>query len=135
MRGSIFNTVLRDRLNRRGIEISERDTATLRLAEMTLRRWFEQECGNGDNWKSWAIERDEKTDRPYMVYYFHSGQTTRTRIADKEKGARDRVEKTCKRLGLYYYIQTDPRGCALWVSKDPIKDNDYTNGVSCHVDI
>jgi len=36
------------------------------------------------------------------------------------------VATICKRLGAHFYHQGDPRGCALYVSAEPIKDNDYT---------
>ena len=108
-------------------------TNTLRRAQITLHHWGELECGDGDNLKSWAIERDEKTDIPYMCIYPHSGNTHRYRIPDKEKGALARVKKLCERNSLHFHYQTDPRGCALYVSNEPLPDNDYTRGIACCV--
>jgi hypothetical protein len=105
----------------------------LRRISMTLRRWFELECGNGDDRRSWAIERDETTEIPYMVTHHQDGKTTRHRVADRETGARRRLsaiihavnerrfiddsisamEPKCDDLSTY--IQGDPRGAALYI--------------------
>lgn len=106
----------------------------LRRAELVLHRWAEFECGDGNEHASWCIERDEQTDKPSLVTYWHSGRTTRHRIADREAGALKRVAALCKRLGLYYYQQTDPRGAALYVSKEPLTHSNYSSaGVCCSV--
>ncbi len=125
------NRTLQDRLVALGIEASLQDAATLCRAERTLHTWSEQECGNGNNYASWAIERDETTGKPYMVRYPHTGKTTRTPIADRERGAIKRVGKLCERLGLHFYHQTDPRGCALYVSRYPMTDQDYSRAIAC----
>lgn len=120
-----------DWLNKRGIAIGFDDTNTLRRAQLTLHRWHELECGDGNNYASWSIERDEQTDIPYFMTYRHDQpKPSRRRIADKEKGAIKRIDAICRRLGIYYYVHTDPRGCALYVSVEPIQDNDYTRGVA-----
>lgn len=107
---------------------------TLRRAELVLHRWAELECGDGNDRASWSIERDEQTDKPYMCTYWHSGRTTRQRIADREAGALRRVAALCERLGLYYYQQTDPRGAALYVSREPLTHSNYSSaGVCCSV--
>ena len=121
------------RLSANGIDAAFDQAETLRKAELTLHRWGELECGDGNDYASWAIERDEKTDRPYMVTYPHQGVTRRRAIPDREKGALKRVAAACKALGINFYHQTDPRGCALYVSAEPIRDNDYTRGVACSV--
>src|SRR5262245_30432441 len=69
----------------------------LRRIEMTLHRWAELECGDSNEWGSWCIERDDETDKPYMVRHAYSTRSmmgrampermTRTRIADREAGA------------------------------------------------
>lgn len=118
-------------INRTGVNVPLADADTLRRAELTLRRWAELECGDGDNYKSWAIERDEKTDKPYMVTYPHDGKARRHAIPDREKGALRRIAKLCAELGLHYFHQTDPRGCSLYVSNEPLTDTDYSRGVAC----
>lgn len=124
---------LNQRFSRRGIDISHNYIDTLRRAEMTLHRWAELECGNGNDYQSWSIERDEKTDKPFMVTYPHTGESRRHMIADRERGALKRVAAICKELGLYFFHQTDPRGCALYVSKKPLLDNNYTNGLGVSI--
>ena len=120
------------RFSNRGINISFDDANTLRRAQLTLRRWYEQECGDGNNYYSWAIERDEQTGIPYRCVYPYKGANRRTRIADREAGALRRVKAICEANGLHYYRQGDPRGCALYVDNQPIPDDDYTRAVACY---
>lgn len=120
---------LQSRLNVQGLTFD--DANNLRRAQLALHRWAEQECGDGNDWASRAIERDESTGIPYMCRYPHTGKMTRTRIADRETGALRRVAAICKRLGLHFYHQTDPRGCALYVSTEELTDVNYNRGVAC----
>lgn len=100
----------------------------LRRISMTLRRWHELECGDGNEYGSWAIERDDNGDGPpYMVHHhYRHGQgkdtVTRTRIPDREKGAKKRLLSIINALAarkgvcnVNAYIQTDPRGAALYI--------------------
>jgi hypothetical protein len=124
-----------DRL-RDNLGLNAEDAETLFRAERVLRRWAELECGDGNDWGSWAIERDENGEGPpYMVHhrYGHGhfkDYTTRTRIADRERGALKRIAALCAARGLYFWHQSDPRGCALYVSREPLADNDYTRGTA-----
>lgn len=126
-------------LGARGISLSFDEVNTLRRAQITLHRWAELECGDGNEWGSWAIERDENGEGPpYLVrhHYLHGAgkdTVTRTKIADKEAGAIRRVAAICAAHKLNFSHQTDPRGCALYVSNEPLKDNDYNRGVACCV--
>lgn len=115
---------LMQQLGSRGISLSFDEVNTLRRAQMTLHRWAEDEC-NGD------IQRDEKTDIPYRHYGHNGGPYHTVRIADREKGALRRVFLICSYHKLDYYHQTDPRGCALYVSNEPLPDHNYTHGVAC----
>ena len=83
--------LMRD-LERAGISISFEDANALRRAQLTLRGWAEQECGNSDDHKSWAIEREEDTGIPYMTSHPHRGKPPRYRIPDRERGAQQRIE-------------------------------------------
>jgi hypothetical protein len=101
------------------------EAAQLRRISMTLRRWFELECGDGNG----AIERDENTGIPYWYnansrFVAAGDRRAYTRIADRETGARKRLaaimEARALRVGsahvtLATYIQTDPRGAALYI--------------------
>lgn len=112
---------------------------TLRRISMTLQRWFELECGDSDNYASWAIERDEESDLPYRVVHRHQspGAVIRYRIADREKGARKRLAAImAQHPGLIAYVQGDPRGCALHIlRKEDVRDGEeidsvYTRGIA-----
>ena len=129
---------LMHRIFKRANVLMDFDAAnTLRRAQITLHRWSEMECGDSNVSGSWVIERDDVGEGPpYMVrHHYRHGVSediiTRTRIPDKEKGALRRVVAVCKAHGLHYYHQTDPRGCALYVSNEPLPENDYTRGIAC----
>ena len=122
---------LMQRFGTRDIYLSFDEANTLRRAQLTLHRWGELECGDGNDYASWSIERDEHTDLPYLCTYPHKGEPRKCRIADREAGALRRIAAICKAHGLFYYHQTDPRGCALYVSREPLPDNNYTRGIAC----
>ena len=114
----------------RGIRLTADEANTLRRAALTLQSWGEAECGDSNNYASWAIERDEETGIPYRVVYPHRGAVSRTRIPDREAGALRRVAKICRARGIYYHHQTDPRGAPLYVAAHPIDATNYTNGIA-----
>ena len=125
------------------IGIAYDDANRLRRISMTLQRWFELECGDGNEHGSWAIERDEETDIPYLVHHhYRHGQgqdyTSRHRIADRENGARKRLAKMMENYpSLTYYVQTDPRGCSLFILsvedvKDYPLDQIYSRGIAVY---
>ena len=131
-----MNQEVRERFARRGIVVTLENANMLRRACMTLSRWAEQECGDSDNYKSWAIERDEETGKAYMAVYPHDGKSRRYAIPDRETGALKRVAKYCAEHGLFYYHQTDPRGSSLYIGTEPLTDGNYsTEGVSCWVSV
>lgn len=102
-----------------GFNLSE--SIHLRRISMTLRRWFELECGNDRG----AIERDETTGKPYFL---SARSGLRSPVADREAGAMRRLARIMKDVNarraanasphappLATYIQTDPRGAALYI--------------------
>lgn len=129
------------------------ESAQLRRIEMTLHRWAELECGDGDNYKSWCISRDETTVVPYMEVHPHNGKMRRYRVADRERGALKRlativharnVREMAKAVGqpfdgLRAYHQGDCRGCALYLVRlsaipgDATIDQYYTRGLAVAV--
>ena len=122
------------RLERRFSQpVSTADARTLRLAERTLHRWAELECGDSDAYSSWMIERDDATGKPFHVYHHGDGRVTRTPIPDREAGALRRVAALCTARGWSFYQQTDPRGCALYVAIEPLTNTNYTNGIAVSV--
>lgn len=111
-----------------GLGFTYDEANQLRRIEMTLRRWAELECGDGNDWASWAIERDEQTDKPYLVTYPHTGKSHRRPVADRERGALKRLERLLAGKTLTGYHQTDPRGCALYLMRPG--DRSYTDGIA-----
>ncbi len=116
-------------LTKHGLDLREIDT--LIRAEKALGRWGALECGDGNQYGSWAIERDEETGKPFMVHhhYMHGkgeDYTTRTAIADREKTALAKADKIAKAHGLTIYHQGDPRGCCLYI----IRPGDVPDGAT-----
>jgi hypothetical protein len=110
--------------NLASLGFTREEAEKLRRISMTLRRWFELECGDGNG----AIERDETTGIPYWYnansrFIAAGDRRAYTRIADRETGARRRLatiigtrnarQKWVAPVG--GYIQTDPRGAALYI--------------------
>jgi hypothetical protein len=95
--------------------VSYADADSLRRISMTLTRWHEGECGDGNG----GIERDgdEPDSKPYRVYWSNfSPVAKRYPIPDRETGALKRLAKImAKYPNLTPYVQGDPRGCALYI--------------------
>ncbi len=124
---------LYNRLAKLGFTMEEADK--LRRIEKTLHRWAEMECGDSNDHASWVIERDEKTGKPYRLYCnhrVHPTNTTKTPIADRERGALKRLEAIIKTVNnrhefieygqikwteLWFYHQTDPRDVSVYVGR------------------
>lgn len=101
------------------------EAAALRRISLTLRRWHELECGTDQG----CIERDDTTGKPYLV----TDKGRRWPIADRETGAQRRLAAIIRACNerrfqmdaatahnpnahdLKPYIQTDPRGAALYI--------------------
>lgn len=96
------------------------EAEALRRISMTLRRWHELECGDGNG----CIERDELTGIPQWRYASDVGKYCGRQIPDRETGAKKRLAAILGRVNvqragkvgrLDAYIQTDPRGAALYI--------------------
>ena len=101
-----------DTLTRAGITLD--DAMALRRISMTLHRWHELECGDD----SGCIERGENGEgKPFMVRWnSYTGKRMQWAIADREAGAIRRLKVIMARYpALTYYLQTDPRGAALYI--------------------
>src|SRR5882724_11563002 len=121
-----------DTLTKAGI--SYQDATALRRISMTLHRWHELECGDGNNHGSWAIVRGHKgrtkpaegfnatfdhddDDKPYLEHHHYThGQgkdsTSYSPMPDRERGALKRLKAIMTGYpGFAFYVQTDPRGC------------------------
>ena len=132
------------RLDRLGVSYD--DACALRRIALTLRRWFELECGDSNDVASWAIVRGhgakrefyrdpvtqapawrtvkefeyDDTGKPYIEKHYHNENKARyTNIPDRETGARKRLAVIlAKYPALHAYIQTDPRGASLYLLTD-----------------
>ena len=117
-----------DTLRRAGFSYD--DATALRRISMTLHRWHELECGDGNQYGSWAIVRGRKSKAffdydydgaPFMEHhhYLHGKDkdyTSYTALPDKERGALKRLGKILACYpGFISYVQGDPRGCALYI--------------------
>jgi hypothetical protein len=119
--------------------VSEADAFALRRISMTLHRWHELECGDGNDYASWSIERDEVTDKPYMVTHPHTGKSRRHAVPDREKGALKRLDALmAKYSDKLAYVQGDPRGASLYVlNKRDVKRGEdiesvYNRGIAVY---
>ena len=105
-----------------GVFLSLADAQILRKAELTLHAWAEKRCGwstSGPYGASFVLVRDEDGDnKPYIEIHPNSSLKTRWEpIPDLEAGALHRIAEVCKRNGLEFYRQGDPRGCSLYVAR------------------
>jgi len=118
------------------------DAQVLRRISMTLHRWHEMECGDGNDYASWCIVRGKKTGqefkydddgKPYLERHAHtSNKPTYTLVADRERGALKRMAGImANHPKLTAYVQGDPRGCALYIGEG-LTDTNYSNGIAVH---
>ena len=114
-----------------------RQTANvLRRAERTLHRWHELECGTDAGHIEEAVGPDGNT---YHLFRPAGRMTSAGWVQPQARPMRNvygpaikRVELICKEHGLHHYVQTDPRGCALYVSDKPMTSENYNSGVAIY---
>ena len=103
--------------NLRALGFTHDEAETLRRISTTLQRWHERECGVDGG----CIERDEATGK---AFWLNSMTGRRYPIQDRETGARKRLAailatRNARTTGpehhLAVYVQTDPRGAALYI--------------------
>jgi hypothetical protein len=137
------NPVCLDQLQAAGI--SQDDAAAFRRIAMTLHRWHELECGDGNDYASWCITRGHKNGGeflysdhglPYLERHNHNENKARyERIPDRERGAQDRLAKIMARYPDYVaYVQGDPRGAALYIVHKSVNDVEanYNRGIAVY---
>jgi hypothetical protein len=102
--------------NLASLGFTREEAEKLRRIYMTLHRWHEMECGTDGG----CIERDETTGKTFWL----TEHGTRYQIADRDRGARKRLAailatRNARTTGaewhLTAYIQTGPRGAALYI--------------------
>lgn len=108
----------------------------LRRAERTLHRWHELECGTDAGHIEEAVGPDGNT---YHLFRPAGRMTSTGWVQPKGWPMRNtygpaikRVEAVCLTTNLHYYVQTDPRGCALYVSNKPLTAENYSRGVAIY---
>jgi hypothetical protein len=125
------------------VGISHDDAVSLRRISMTLHRWHELECGDGNNFASWCVVRGRKTGNvfeyddagtPFMEVHSHSAnKATYNAVADRERGALKRLASIMARYpSLSAYVQTDPRGASLYIGAALTDSNYSSNGIAVH---
>jgi hypothetical protein len=113
MESKLKSELLAYRLKNAGIPATPGDAEILRRAEMKLRRLLTAEA-NGE------LSRDENS-----LELMRNGKPI-----NDERNLNTRLNTVCKRLGTQFYVQSDCRGCSLYIGKD-LTDRNYQNGVSC----
>jgi len=122
---------------------ARRDAESLSRISMTLHRWHELECGDSNSYGSWAIVRGayvtnagydpelegskrrlfqhDDDGKPFLEHHHYAhgrgkDSVSYSPMADREAGAKRRLAAIVARYpGVQAYIQTDPRGCALYI--------------------
>ena len=123
--------------------ISYDDARELRRISMTLHRWHELECGDGNDFCSWVITRGRKESgtfihaddgKPFLERHMRSGAVAYDWIPDREAGAKRRLAAIMARYpNLAPYIQGDPRGASLYICKpEDVRADQYTRGVAVY---
>ena len=129
------------RLERLGFTYQEANQ--LRRISMTLRNWFELECGTENAaGSSISIEREENGEgKPFQRVQFMGCDgkwiDRRFPVADRESGARRRLARIMesRKRRLVAYVQTDCRGASLYIlRKADVRGQDinsiYNRGVT-----
>ena len=112
------------RLDRLGVD--GQDAATLLRASALLHTWYEHSC-NG------VIQRDESSGKTY----WHSALTGKRLYAtpDRETGTIKRVQRIAAKYGLMVYVQSDPRGCSLYLYQPAaLREYSARNGYEADID-
>ncbi len=92
-----------------GLGFDEAEIGALRRVSNGLQRWFEWEC-NGE------VERDDSTNATHRVIQTRHGAPRRVRTPDTESWHMRRLAAImASKPALSYYVQTDPRGAALYI--------------------
>ena len=129
--------------------VTSHDSLALRRISMTLHRWHELECGDGNDYCSWAIARGHRSNgrfeyddngKSYLETHYHDGKaTTYSPIPDRERGALKRLAKIMAQYpALTAYVQGDPRGASLYilrpsdVPEGQVADSYYNRGVAVY---
>jgi len=131
------------------IGIDYHDALALRRVAMTLHRWHELECGDGNDYASWAVARGRKVNgsfeydeagAPFIEKHIHAENKARSYpIPDRERGALKRLAAIMARYpSLATYVQGDPRGASLYILRPgdvpagELAESYYSRGVAVY---
>jgi hypothetical protein len=126
------------------VGIDYTDAIALRRISLTLHRWHELECGTSNDYNSFCLVRGRKPDRVtfeyddhgtpfYEVHSHHGGRVKYEPVPDRETGAKKRLAAIMARYPTFKpYIQTDPRGCALYILDAGQPEDRYSSGIAVH---
>lgn len=76
----------------------------------------------------------EKTGNFYkLVLNNITGDECKIKIRNSYGTIKNRLNELCKKYGIYFFIQTDPRGLPLYVSDKPIDASNYLDAIAVPV--
>lgn len=91
-----------------GMDITLENLEQLCRDSRTLRKLFECECNGctrekspGESWQDYDVDREKQMEW----------------VDKRQNVVLKRIAKRCAALGVDFYIQSDPRGCSLYISK------------------
>ena len=119
-----INTIIEQLVNH-GVDSQDMPfeiVAKLRRDAITLRRLFECEC-NGctrDPLKYESLENYDQARERQMEW-----------VEKRIEQVKKRIARICKGLELTHFIQSDPRGCSLYLGTDS-KENYHQEGVAIY---
>jgi hypothetical protein len=99
------------------------DASFLLTAAAFLSKWHEQECGDDRSCIRW----NDIDGKPYRDY--GNGKPSH-QIKDTYTPRIQTVTAWAKAKGLHIYIQTDPRGSALYLHNEPMYQDNYDRGLA-----
>lgn len=106
------------------------DVTTLRRYASRLSRWDELQCGASDG----HVEYNEQLGywERYSAGEVVNGEYVKTkkRTPNVGEGAYRAITEVCKRYDIHWYHQSDPRGCAVYISDEPISDDTYSTALA-----
>jgi hypothetical protein len=79
-----------------------------------------------------AVRLQVAVDRRFSIRIKSEAALALIRCEQTLRRSEKRIAEACKEAGLHFYLQTDPRGCVLYVSDKPMTDSGYSmQGIPC----
>lgn len=93
-------------LKRKGVELPFHTIQKIRRSAITLRKYFECSCNGCTR---------EKLPFESWANYDKSRDAQMNWIEKRTDVLRNRIERECNAVNVPFYIQSDPRGCSLYL--------------------